>query len=325
MSSSRLPETSSESVSVVEVLRRRQRRGTHVMSIQSAQLPISSDPDGLRLVEADAAALGSLLCDDYTSAEPYPHIVIDDFLPPQLSQTLLANFPAEPLETDRVFDMNYAGHFKRQVAPESCNGFVREFFHFFNSRPVLAFLEKLTGIDGLLPDPYYEGGGFHEISSGGKLGVHADFRVHDKLHVQRRINLLIYLNPVWDESWNGRLELWDRGMKSCRTAILPLMNRCVVFNTDETSFHGHPDPLGCPPDVKRRSVALYYYTASKGVYADVPSLSTVYHARPDDSREIKREAARYRNHERLRDLLPPFLFRTIEKVRWRLRQQNRSR
>ena len=292
------------------------------MIIQQANLPIVLEEDGLKMSQSEAASLGELLHTDYVSAEPYPHIVLDEFLPIELAERLLENFPVESQSTDLVFNMNYAGHFKRQIAPESCSGTVREFFHFFNSRPVLAFLEKLSGIDGLLPDPYYEGGGFHEISAGGKLGVHADFRVHQKLHVQRRLNLLVYLNPVWDEAWNGRLELWDRGMKGCRIAISPIMNRCVVFNTDETSFHGHPDPLGCPFDVKRRSLALYYYTASKGVYAEVPGLSTVYRARPGDSPEVKREAARYRNNERLRDLLPPVLFRAVEKVRWRLRDKS---
>lgn len=301
-----------------------ERSAHDAMAIQVAQLPVACDPDGLRLLESEAAALGSLLHDDYVSATPFPHIVVDDFLPLQLAEKLLANFPGDSLDTDRVFKMHYAGHFKRQIAPESCNGLVRDAFHFFNSRPVLAFLEKLTGIDALLPDPYFEGGGFHEISAGGKLGVHADFRVHEKLHLQRRINLLVYLNPEWDEAWNGRLELWDRKMERCREAISPRMNRCVVFNTDESSFHGHPDPLECPPEVKRRSLALYYYTASKGVYAEVPNLSTVYHARPNDSAEIKREAARYRSTEIRRDLLPPVLFRAIEKLRWRLNRRTRS-
>lgn len=294
------------------------------MTAQRVSLPVVMESDGLKMNESEAAALGDLLHEDYSSADPYPHIVIDDFLPKDLVDSLVKGFPADPQATDRVFNMNYAGHFKRQIAPESCSGTIRSFFHFFNSRPVLAFLEKLSGIEGLLPDPFFEGGGFHEISTGGKLGVHADFRVHDKLHVQRRINLLVYLNPEWEEAWNGRLELWDRKMKSCRTSILPIMNRCVVFNTDETSFHGHPDSLTCPPDVKRRSLALYYYTASKAVYAEVPSLSTVYRARPDDPGEIKREAARYRYNERLRDLLPPVLFRMLEKVRWRFRQNKSS-
>jgi hypothetical protein len=183
---------------------------------------------------------------------------------------------------------------------------------------MLAFLEGLSGIQGLLPDPYFEGGGFHEISAGGKLGIHADFRIHERLHLQRRINLLVYLNEHWQEEWNGRLELWDRKMTHCVEAIAPFANRCVIFNTDADSYHGHPDPLAVPSEVKRRSIALYYYTASRAVYREVPNHSTMYRARPQDPASIRREAGAFRAVEYLRDFAPPVLFRVFEKIRWRL-------
>lgn len=284
-----------------------------------ATLPIADgDGEGLHLLASEARALGELLQTDYSEADPFPHIVIDEFLPLGLAKRLLDNFPAEAQESDTHFNINYGGHFKRQIFPEDCNAFVRETFHFFNSRPVIAFLEGLSGIDGLLPDPHFEGGGFHEISAGGKLGIHADFRIHEKLHLQRRLNLLIYLNEDWDEAWNGRLELWDRQMQRCVKAVFPVMNRCVVFNTDADSYHGHPDPLQTPPHVKRRSIALYYYTASKAVYREVPNRSTMYQARPDDPAAVRREAAAFRATEYLRDYAPPALFRLYEKIRWRL-------
>ena len=210
------------------------------MSPRQVTLPIAED-DGLRMDAAEAKGLGDLLHEDYVSAQPFPHIVLDGILPGDLPRRILANFPVEALASDTVFNINYGGHFKRQVAPEDCNAFVRELFHFFNSRPMLAFLEGLSGITGLLPDPYFEGGGFHEISAGGLLGIHADFRIHERLHLQRRLNLLIYLNENWQDEWNGRLELWDRKMQGCVKAVSPLINRCVVFNTDADSYHGHPD------------------------------------------------------------------------------------
>ena len=293
------------------------------MSPRQVTLPIAED-DGLRMDAAEAKGLGDLLHEDYVSAQPFPHIVLDGILPGDLPRRILANFPVEALASDTVFNINYGGHFKRQVAPEDCNAFVRELFHFFNSRPMLAFLEGLSGITGLLPDPYFEGGGFHEISAGGLLGIHADFRIHERLHLQRRLNLLIYLNENWQDEWNGRLELWDRKMQGCVKAISPLINRCVVFNTDADSYHGHPDPLATPPDVKRRSIALYYYTASKAVYREVPNLSTMYHARPTDSASVRREAAAFRATEYFKDFAPPVLFRLYEKVRWRLHSKQRQ-
>jgi hypothetical protein len=188
-------------------------------------------------------------------------------------------------------------------------------FGFFNSAPLLQFLEGLTGIAGLIPDPYFNGAGFHEIAKGGLLGVHADFRIHEKLHLQRRINLLLYLNPVWDKSWGGKLELWDRGMKAAVRSIEPLFNRCVIFNTDATSFHGHPNPLDCPATVTRKSIALYYYTASDRIYEDMPSHGTVYRSRPSDSLKTRLEAGKLRAHNYLlKDWLPPVVFRGLRSV-----------
>ena len=293
------------------------------MSPRHVTLPIAED-DGLRMDAAEAKGLGELLHEDYVSAQPYPHIVLDSILPGDLPRRILENFPVEALASDTVFNINYGGHLKRQVLPDDCNAFVRELFHFFNSRPMLAFLEGLSGIDALLPDPYFEGGGFHEISAGGLLGIHADFRIHERLHLQRRLNLLIYLNDNWQDEWNGRLELWDRNMQGCVKAISPIINRCVVFNTDADSYHGHPDPLATPADVKRRSIALYYYTASKAVYREVPNRSTMYHARPTDSSAIRREAAAFRATEYFKDFAPPVLYRLFEKVRWRLHHKQKQ-
>jgi Rps23 Pro-64 3,4-dihydroxylase Tpa1-like proline 4-hydroxylase len=129
-----------------------------------------------------------------------------------------------------------------------------------NSWEMLHFLERLTGIDGLIPDPYFGGGGIHQIEPGGFLEVHADFNWHPKLRLDRRLNMLIYLNRDWPEEYGGHLELWDRQLRECVRSILPVFNRTVVFSTTDSSYHGHPRPLGCPPGRTRKSVSLYYYT-----------------------------------------------------------------
>jgi hypothetical protein len=282
--------------------------------MHSVTLPIDTT-DGLRMDPQEARALGGLLADDYRRADPFPHIVVDNILPDDLIRQLYEHFPEEKLNDDVVFDIGYGGQHKRQVMPEQCDAFVRQFFHFMNSQPMLQFLEGLTGIDALLPDPYYNGGGFHETTRGGKLGVHADFRIHEQLNVQRRINLLIYLNETWDDAWRGQLELWDKKMTECRARVSPLWNRCVVFSTDADTWHGHPDELLTPEHVKRRSVALYYYTASKNVYNEVPNLSTMYQARPTDSAAIRKEARDFKTEQYLRDWMPPVLLRGYYKAR----------
>lgn len=283
------------------------------MSVHEATLPIDLS-DSLSMDAAEARSLGDLLAEDYRRADPFPHIVIDGILPAALIRSVMDNFPIQRLASDHVFQIGYAGHFKRQVMPEDCNGFSREFFHFMNSRPVLQFLEGLTGIDALLPDPYFSGGGFHETTRGGKLGVHADFRINEQLHLQRRLNLLIYLNETWQDEWKGQLELWDKTMSECRVRVSPVWNRCVVFSTDANTWHGHPDELQTPDGVTRRSIALYYYTASRNVYNEVPNLSTIYQARPHDTTATKREARRFKADEYFRDWAPPVLFRFAHRV-----------
>ena len=148
--------------------------------------------------------------------------------------------------------------------------------------------------------------------------VHADFRVHDRLHLHRRMNVIVYLNEDWRDEYGGCLELWDRDMKAKRTSVLPIFNRCVIFNTDADSYHGHPDPLTCPPEVFRRSLALYYYTASQAIYKEVAAKGTVYHARPQDNSATRREAFNLRVEQHLYQWVPPALQRYVFAVKRRL-------
>jgi hypothetical protein len=280
---------------------------------QQATLPVSID-DGVYLNIKDAQVFGESLSGDYCFAEPFPHIVIDNFLPIEVIDKIYANFPMERLDGDVMFELGYAGLHKRQVQPANCNGFIREVFGFFNSAPVVQFLESLTTIPSLIPDPHFVGGGFHETSAGGKLGIHADFRINETLHLNRRINMIIYLNKEWDEVYGGQLELWDKAMKDKVHSIAPVYNRCVIFNTDADSFHGHPDPLMTPDGITRKSLALYYYTASKRIYEDSVSHSTMYKARANDDAATKKEVSRLTFDNYLKDLTPPVFYRVFRRV-----------
>ena len=217
-------------------------------------LPINLD-QGFALAEEDAYRLGQDRMGDYVFAEPFAHAVMDSFLPMNLAEKILQHFPVDKKAHDKIYQKGYGGQFKRQVLPADCDEFTRNLFGFFNSSAMLKFLEGITNIQGLLPDPYFAGGGFHEISTGGLLGVHADFRVNEGLQLIRRVNVLIYLNKNWQEAYGGKLELWDKTMQNKVKEVAPLFNRCVIFNTDADSFHGHPEPLTTPPDITRKSIA----------------------------------------------------------------------
>ena len=203
------------------------------------------------------------LRDQYANAEPFPHIALDGLFDDDALDAVLAEFPSREAMRWREFDTPLEKKLGYYHETSTISKTVREFLDAMNSFEMLLWLEALTGIEGLIPDPYFGGGGLHQIEPGGFLKIHADFNVHPKLKLDRRLNMLIYLNKNWRDEYGGHLELWDRDMSACRRKILPLFNRTVIFSTTDTSFHGHPHPLTAPEGMSRKSVSLYYYTAGR--------------------------------------------------------------
>ncbi len=243
----------------------------------------------------------------YASAQPYPHIVIDRLFDDWVLETILSEFPSPREKNWIVHDIPQ--EIKLQSKSErDIPLFTRHFLYVLNSNSFLKFLEKLTGIENLVGDPQFEGGGLHQIVSGGKLAIHADFNKHTCFGLDRRLNMLIYLNKNWKEEYRGHFELWDRNMRGMVRKVAPVFNRVVVFTTSEYSYHGHPDPLSCPPEVTRKSLALYYYT--NGGVRDKQSSgrhSTLFQARPGERFKINvRQIAR--------DLMPPLLWRMASRA-----------
>jgi hypothetical protein len=217
----------------------------------------------------------------YAAAEPFPHVVIDDFLPPEVLDGVLAEFPGpDAIDWKRFADgtgRKLATRNEEQMGPRTLG-----LLHELNSSRFIRVLETVTGIEGLIPDPHLEGGGLHQIERGGYLKVHADFNRHEKLGLDRRLNLLIYLNKNWQEEYGGHLELWAPDMARCARKVLPVFNRCVVFSTTDFSFHGHPEPLACPERWSRKSIALYYYTNGRPASEASDPHSTLYQRRPGE-------------------------------------------
>ncbi|RIV25533.1 2OG-Fe(II) oxygenase [Fibrisoma montanum] len=215
----------------------------------------------------------------YQQNQPYPHIALENFLEEWAAEKALSEFPAVGdagwIHYVHVNEKKH-GLNKMDLLPPFIQTVIRE----LNSPRFVAYVSQLTGIPNLLPDESLEGGGLHQSRRNGFLNVHADFTVHPhKRNWRRRVNLLIYLNPDWKPEYRGDLELWDRQMTGVVQKIAPIFNRCVIFNTDEDSYHGLPDPILCPEDMTRKSIALYYFTEE----AVTPTLrATNYKARPND-------------------------------------------
>jgi hypothetical protein len=243
----------------------------------------------------------------YAAAQPYPHIVVDGLFDNRVLDTVVSEFP-DPRATIWAAH-NFPLEIKLQSKSErDIPLFTRHFLYALNSASFLKFLEKLTGIDNLIGDPQFEGGGLHQIVPGGKLAIHADFNRHSCFGLDRRLNLLIYLNRNWKEEYAGHLELWDRSMSRMVSKVAPVFNRSVIFTTTEYSYHGHPDPLSCPPEMTRKSLALYYYT--NGGVEDRQSSrhhSTLFRARPGERFKINAK-------DIARDLTPPLLWRMVSRA-----------
>lgn len=217
------------------------------------------------LKKIDSAAAAK----EFQSAKPFNHIVLDNFFNPERLDTVLdeldhENFSDWDKRDHTGVQVKWRSNWKddSQVPPTTYN-----LIQFLNSGNFLRWLSTITGIQGIIPDPYLTGGGFNQTNRGGLLGVHADGNWHDLMGVHRRLNVVVYLNKDWVDDWGGQLEFWDRGAdnlpKSCVKKISPVFNRVCIFRTDDFSFHGHTKPLDCPPDRSRRSLILYYYTNTR--------------------------------------------------------------
>lgn len=216
----------------------------------------------------DLPSLWNLASDqrqNYAAADPFPFCVINDFLTDEGLALALRAFPPMgdaswklPVHVHAV--NKYVTKYDKQALKDTLfNDDARCLFSHLMAGSFLFFLEKLTGIRGVMPDPYFIEGGFHCVGDKGKLDVHADFTHHRGLGLQRRINLLLYLNENWRPEYGGNLGLYDKdGLR--KAAIAPILNRAVIFTTSYTSYHGHPEPMNLPEGVMRKSIALYYYS-----------------------------------------------------------------
>jgi Rps23 Pro-64 3,4-dihydroxylase Tpa1-like proline 4-hydroxylase len=245
----------------------------------------------------------------YVDAKPFPHVVMDDFLNPNLLDSVLEEFPKPNQIRWQQFDN--AREIKLASAKEATFGPVtRLLFYHLNSITFLEFLSGVTGIQDLIPDPSFDGGGLHQIVRGGKLGIHADFNKHPKYDLDRRLNVILYLNKNWREEYGGHLELWDRSMTKCEARVLPVFNRMMIFGTTDFTYHGHPDPLQCLEGMTRKSLALYYFSNGRPAEEISGDHSTIFRDRHQGESVL---TMKQRMRRLAGDLLPPIIARRLRR------------
>jgi len=201
---------------------------------------------------------------DYQSKKPFRYTMFESFFKPEAVERIYNSYPTI---TDGRWDgttyIDQKNKFqKTKFEPGSA---FNEVFDELNSRQFLKWLEAVTDVPDLLGDDELFGGGLHQSIQGAFLNVHVDYNIHPKTKFHRRLNVLVYMNKSWKDEYEGHLELWDLSdnKKDLLAKIAPLFNRCVIFETNEISYHGHPKALKTPEGVNRKSIATYYYTQGR--------------------------------------------------------------
>lgn len=219
----------------------------------------------------------------FVTADPFPFVVIDQFLDPAFAREVSAAYPSYSGALERGHSFDYVNERNKvQITdPAKFPEPVKLLHGAISSQAFRDELSFVTGIPRLLEDPKLVGGGMHVTGTQGRLDVHVDFNLLEDRRWHRRLNILVYLNPDWDPAWGGNIELWDRQVKTCKHAMAPQLNRCVIFETSERSFHG-VSAVACPNEVVRKSFAAYYYTHEAPAGWDGKQHSTVFRARPDE-------------------------------------------
>ena len=275
-----------------------------------------------KLEETELVEEAKKLRSIYHEGEPFPNIVVDNFFDEDFLGNVLNEFP----DLSSIADFDFKNDHENKLATNGeyrLGANAKQLVRFMNSQPMLDYLSELTGIENLIPDPSLSGGGYHEIKRGGYLKIHADFNKLAKYNLDRRLNVLIYLNKDWLEDYGGYFELWDESMTKCEKKILPLFNRMAMFSTTSKSFHGHPDPLNCPENRSRKSIALYYYTNGRPEEEVVEGLeehTTIFKTRVGIDKSKETTGVEYLNqpvvgkYSRIKKFIPPILLDMYRKL-----------
>lgn len=227
---------------------------------------------------------------EYHSKTPFKYIVFEDFFPRDIAESIHEEYPTiENGAWDGTTYLDQKNKFQKTTFEDS--SIMTDVFKELNSEPLLEWLQSLTDFEEkLIGDQELFGGGLHQSINGAFLNVHIDYNIHPKTKFHRRLNLLVFMNKEWKDEYEGHLELWDLGnnQKKLLEKIAPSFNRCVIFETNEISYHGHPKPLNTPAHVNRKSLATYYYSKSRPSNEIAGEHNTVYVNTEGVSGEVKR-------------------------------------
>ena len=212
---------------------------------------------------------------EFNSKKPFRYIAIDNFLNPEPADRLLEEFT---YPTDGTWNyVTYLNQNKKFTKTQFEEGSImNDFYKEINGREFLDVISRIVDIEDLMGDDTLFGAGLHQTVAGGFLDVHVDFNMQPHTKFHRRRNAIIYMNKNWKDEYEGHLELWDNEKMELLQKVSPDFNRCVIFETNEISFHGHPKPLNPPKGGSRKSIATYFYTRTRPEEDTVPERNTIF-------------------------------------------------
>ncbi|RZS90856.1 2-oxoglutarate-Fe(II)-dependent oxygenase superfamily protein [Motilibacter rhizosphaerae] len=252
------------------------------------------------LLNPDLVARAASQREQFATAAPYPHIVLDDLFSPVFLDQTLPEFDA--LQDGGWMEFRNERETTRRSRPQAQFGPATQlYFDLVSSPRFIAFLSELTGITGLVADPLLRGGGMHESRPGGKFDVHLDFAKHPVTQLDNRLTLITYLNHGWQREWGGVLELWDADTGRCAADVVPVFGRTLLFAHTPRSLHGHPVGITPPDGRGRRSLTAYYYTNGRDDEAAAERFTTYFAPKPALT-------GRERAGEVARAVVPPVLY-----------------
>lgn len=197
---------------------------------------------------------------DYSHGTPVPWLAFDDFLPEDLLQGIQEEIETIPAHLWSKFTRN--GSFMRECNNLKFSPRIRDLVLNLNSREFLNWLENITGLKKLIPDPHLIGAGLMRCGPGDSLKLHTDFNWNEQLGLNRCLSMILYIGRTWQPEWGGGLEFWDFERKNRLHTIEPKPNRLLIWNYDEKLVHGHPKPIACPEDISRDGLRLFYFNSN---------------------------------------------------------------
>lgn len=205
------------------------------------------------------------LNEKFKKAEPFNHVVIDNFFEEELANKIAAEFPKHDSD---VWTVAYNNPVEVKKACSHWDKFPSSIYsalYYLCSEEFTHKLKVITGVSEIHADYGLHGGGMHSHCRGGKLNIHKDYSVHPKLPLRRNYNVIVYMTPDWVAEWGGGIEFWSHDYeknlpKECYARHENKFNRAVIFDTTHNSWHGLPDELTCPQETARMSLATYYLT-----------------------------------------------------------------